>query len=124
MNKLILSGAMLLALGLNTANADDFKLVATNDYEPVKAKIIDSTPENFTINVKNLSNLGVDQDAPVFAVYTSGSKPSECADFTTVKITYKKPEKYLRLFDLSDKPEIVSAIEKQQCVAIKNIPAT
>lgn len=111
-------------LSVASVNAADYSMVPTNDFEVIKAKIIDSNPSNFTINVKSLSNLGADQEAPVFSVYTSSSKPSECADFRNLEISYKKPEKYLRQFDLSDKPDVVKAIENSNCVAIKNIPSS
>lgn len=106
------------------AMAQEIAMVNTKQFQPIKAEIVKSDPSEFTINVRNMSNLGADQKADVFSVYTASSQPEQCADFTNVELPYEKPEKYLRVFDLSDKPEIMTAIEKHQCVAVKNIPAS
>ena len=111
---------MLSVISLHSALAYD--LISIDNYEPVRAEIVNSDPSQFTINVRNLSNIGVDQKAEYFSVYTTSSKPENCADFTNENLPYEKPEKYLRQFNLSDQPEILEAIESVGCVAMKNIP--
>lgn len=117
----ILTVTVLLTFSMmGCVNANDIQAISPDGHEGIKADVVDSTPSNYTINVKSLSNLGVDQEAPTFAVYTSGSKPDTCGDFTKTDLTYTKPEKYLRRFDLSNNQDILSAIETYNCVVIPN----
>ena len=125
MKKLHLSAAIFscLALGIVLpAQAKQIRTVPTDQYEPIKAEIIDSTPENFTINVKFMANYWADKGADVFSVYTSNSEPETCADFTDIELSYQKPAEHKRQFDLSDHPEILEAVREYNCVAIPNIP--
>lgn len=119
---MLFSVAGLLWAAAFDARAANVALISPAQFQPIKARITDDDPASYTINVKNLSNLGVNEDAPVFAVYISSSAPAECADFTHLSLRYWKPGKYLRTFDLSDNPEVIDAIHTYQCVAVKNIP--
>lgn len=101
---------------------DDLPVTSPENHEPIKATVIDSTPSNYTIDVHSFRNLGADTGAPTFAVYTSSRLPELCGDFSDTPLTYQKPEKYKRVFDLSDSPEILAAINEYQCVVIPNKP--
>lgn len=96
--------------------------VDPHEFEPIRASIINPDPAKFTIDVRKFANIGVNEDAPVFAVYTSNSIPSKCGDYRNLELPYKKPSKYKRVFDLSDHPDILEAIDKYGCVAMRNIP--
>jgi hypothetical protein len=121
MNKFIL-GAFLIGLTASPLSAADIQTSSPKGHEAVKASVVNSEPATYTINVKSLSNLGVDEEAATFAVYVSGSKPETCGNFENTPLTYKKPEKYLREFDLSGNPEIVTAINEYKCVIVPNKP--
>lgn len=117
-----------IALGVSGAGHShaaygDVDMVRTQDHQPIKARVLNEDPAQFTINVKNLSNMGVNEDAPTFAVYTSSRMPQQCADFSSVALRYEKPEKYHRKFNLSQHRNILTAIKDYNCVVIKNIPS-
>ena len=122
MKNAFLTLVLVASTFISTAQADEIKTTSPENHEAVKASVVDSDPANYTINVKSLSNLGVDEEAPTFAVYISGSKPDTCGDFSATPLTYQKPEKYLRQFDLSKNPEIVTAINEYKCVVVPNKP--
>lgn len=106
-----------------SANDNEIATTSPENHQPIKAEVIDSSPENYTIDVHSLSNLGVDENADTFAVYTASSLPKTCGDFSDTDLSYNKPEKYKRSFDLSENPEVLSAIEQYQCVIVPNKPA-
>lgn len=113
---------MIAGLFATSARAADIKTASPDGHQAIKASVVNAAPENYTINVRSLSNLGADEEAPTFAVYISGSKPDTCGDFSETPLTYKKPEKYLRQFDLSQNPDIVTAINEYKCVIVPNKP--
>ncbi|MGB4107734.1 MAG: hypothetical protein WBK55_08070 [Alphaproteobacteria bacterium] len=92
-------------------------------HEAVKAEIIDSDPAHFTIDVHTMANMGVDDEAPTFALYTSENPPANCPDFSNLDLSYKKPEKHKREFDLSENEDVLKALEKYQCIVVRNKPA-
>lgn len=96
--------------------------ISPEGHQAIKAKILNPDPKNFTINVRYLANLGADENAGTFALYTARSLPSQCGDFSDLKLSYDKPEKYKRHFDLSSHEEVITAINEYQCVIVKNIP--
>lgn len=100
----------------------DVKSTPIDKHEAIKAEIIDSDPAHYVIDVEQLANLGVDDNAKTFAVYVTKDKPETCGDFTGVKLPYQKPEEYKRRFDLSEHMDVIQAIEHYGCVAMKNIP--
>jgi hypothetical protein len=104
-------------------SATDIPTTTPKGHQNIKAEIVDTTPSQFTINVKFLTNTFADTDAPTFAVYTSGGVPDTCGDFQSIEIPYKKPSNYTRVFDLSDHPDILKAIDTYQCVVLPNIPS-
>lgn len=104
------------------AAAKDIALISPEEFEPIRAEILNDSPKKFTIDVENLANLGADDEAPVFAVYTQSSMPAQCGDFRELELNYKKPEKYKRRFDLSDHPDVLEAINSYGCIVMRNIP--
>lgn len=105
------------------APAKEVKMVQTSNFEPIKAKIVSDVPSEYTINVKFLTNTFADTEADVFSVYISSTKPENCADFRHLDLSYEKPSKYLRVFDLSENEDVIAAVNQYNCVAIKNIPS-
>ncbi len=97
-------------------------LVSPEEFQPIRADIINKEPSKFTIDVENLANLSADEEAPVFAVYTASSLPDQCGDFRELELHYKKPSEYKRQFDLSGHKEVLEAIDSYGCVVMKNIP--
>lgn len=122
MKTALLMASMTMALSA-PALAADFNVAPSSGHQPIKAQVTNPAPENFEINLKKAANLGADQKAPTFAMYTTGSVPDRCGDFRNETISYKKPDKYHRVFNLSDKPEVLAALDEYGCVIIKNKPS-
>lgn len=99
-----------------------YGLVSPQGFQPIRAEILSDSPSHFTIDVKKLANLGANEDAPVFAVYTKSTVPDMCGDFRKLSISYKKPSKYQRVFDLSRHEDVLEAINTHGCVVMRNIP--
>lgn len=117
---------LLIIIGCSPSHATlaaETKVVSPDGHEAIKAEAIDKNPKNFTIDVWSLSNWDVNDEAPTFALYTSSKAPKLCADFTNLKIKYERPKEYWRKFDLSKHKEVITALEKTQCIIIKNIPS-
>lgn len=104
------------------ANAQGLKATPSSAHQPVKVEVQNRDPANFTINLKKIANLGVDQKARTFALYTTSSVPDRCGDFRKLDIDYKKPDKYHRVFNLSGNPEVLKALDQYGCVVIPNKP--
>lgn len=119
-------GLVARAVKPDDANAksasDKIATVPASDHETIKAEILDKDPSNFTIDVKKMANMNADDNAKTFAVYTSDSKPDMCGDFRKLELPYQKPEEYKRVFDLSDHPEVLDALDTYHCVVMRNIP--
>lgn len=96
---------------------------ATDSAEPIKAEIVNGEASEFTIDVEFIANANANTEAEYFAVYTSNSKPDNCADFSEADLSYSKPKENMRKFDLSDHDDIVSAIDTKKCVIIPNKPS-
>lgn len=126
MNRLLaLSAFAVLAttvLGGVAQAASPIPTTPTANHQPIKAKVVDSTPAHFTVNLKTLANLGVNEEAKTFAIYTSAKAPASCGDFSTIDLDYQKPDKYTRVFDLSKQPGVLEALNQYQCVVIPNKP--
>ena len=95
---------------------------SSGSHESVKAEIIDSDPAHFTIDVHTMANMGVNEEAPTLALYTSENPPANCPDFSNLDLPYKKPEKHKREFNLSEHEDVLKALEKYHCVVVKNQP--
>jgi hypothetical protein len=106
----------------NKAAKHDIALVAPSEFQPIRADILNDSPSHFTIDVENLANIGADEEAPVFAVYTQSNLPDKCGDFRDLELSYSKPSKYKRSFDLSAHKDVLDAINAYGCIVMRNIP--
>lgn len=106
----------------HSADVPGIPSIDPHEFQPIRASITNPDPGKFTIDVRKLANIGANEDAPIFAVYTSSSIPTKCGDYRDLELPYWKPSKYKRTFDLRDHPEVLKAINAYQCVAIRNIP--
>ncbi len=103
--------------------ADDIPTISPRGHQAIKAKIVSNDPKRFTINVKSLRNLGVNEDALTFALYVSQRLPPQCGNFLHLSLKYDKPKKYQRVFDLSKNNDVLRAINTHKCIVIKNTSA-
>jgi hypothetical protein len=113
------------AASVEKSGAQSAKKTATvspEGHQKIKAIILDETPENFTVDLEIPRNLGADENARTFAVFT-GEEPTRCRDFQGLSLPYKRLGKYKRIFDLSSHPEVLRAIKNPGCVVIQNIPS-
>ncbi len=94
--------------------------VDPTEFEPLRADVVDNSPAHYTIDVRQFSNIGVDENAPYFSVYISETIPQQCGDFRTLDLPYQKPDKYQRIFDLSDHDNVLKAINTYKCVVIRS----
>ena len=100
----------------------DMPSVSPEGFEPLRASIINSDPAQFTIDVRKFANIGVDEDAADFAIYTKNTLPTKCGDFRDVELSYWKPSKYRRTFDFSREEKLLRAIEGYGCIIVHNGP--
>jgi hypothetical protein len=101
--------------------ANTFSLTDPEEHQPIRAEIINEDPDKFTIDVHFFKNLFADKQADTFAVYIADDLPEKCGDFSSLELAYQKPEDHLRIFNLSQHPEVLDAIEKYGCVVVPNI---
>jgi hypothetical protein len=120
--------AAIMATGVAAFDAEaqtsntKIQTTSPNRHEPIKARILNPDPKNFTIDVEFWANRNANENAPTFAIYTGGNPPKLCADFTNLNIPATKSGN-TRTFDLSRRKPVLEAIENYGCVAVKNIPA-
>lgn len=103
-------------------SSENIATVSPSQHETIKASVLSDNPSAYKIDVKKMANMGVNEEAPTFAVYITDSVPSTCGDFRDLKLPYKKPSKYEREFNLSEHKEVLSALDQYGCVVMKNIP--
>lgn len=118
----ILIGSMQQAIANTNEAPKTVALITPKGHQAIKANVIDFDPATFTINVKKLANIGANEMAPTFAVYTSTRLPKQCADYRHLNVDYKKPSKYKRVFNLSDNRDVIDALRSYGCVVVKNKP--
>lgn len=94
--------------------------IAPDDFQPIRATVVDKTPSHFTIDVKNFANITADENAGAFAVYIENTLPAKCGDFRYLDLPYRKPSEYTRVFNLSRHPEVLKAIRVYGCVITNN----
>lgn len=134
MDNIIMTRTALLTLSILALTAPTSLVFAKNadsqpatvsprEHEPVRASVINPDPATYTIDVKTLANMGVDEDAPTFAVYVTRRLPQTCGDFRKLELPYVKPDKYKRQFDLSRHQDVIRAIDEYGCVVMRNIPS-
>lgn len=126
---LAMAGRMKIADQLSIkaeAATGDISLISPyeHEFQPIRADIVNKTPSRFTIDVENFANIGADEEAHVFALYTESYMPDECGDFRSLELDYKKPSKYERQFNLSQHREVLEAIEIYGCVIVSNNAST
>ena len=102
--------------------AGKISTVSPANHEPVKFSVQNADPSHFTINLKKVANLSVNQDTKTYALYKTAALPDRCGNFLKSDMDYQKPDKYHRIFDLSQKPEVLKALDKYGCVVIPNKP--
>ena len=96
--------------------------ISPQTHQAIRASIIDSTPSHYTIDVRKFANIGANEEAPTFALYVTNSLPSKCGDFRDREISYWKPSKYKRTFNLQEHDDVLQAINAYGCVVITNTP--
>ena len=94
--------------------------VSPDEFEAVRASIIDKEPSRYTIDVRKFANVGVDEDAEFYALYTQQNLPGQCGDFRNLELPYSKPDKYKRVFNLSDHDDVLKAIDAYGCIVVRN----
>ena len=117
---LAVSGRAMIA---ETGEIPDLPSVSPEGFVPLRASVVDSNPARFTIDVRKFANIGVDEDAPTFALYTKNTLPGKCGDFRDVELSYSKPSKYRRVFNLSGEDKLLRAIDGYGCVILRNGPS-
>lgn len=105
-----------------SGDSEKVSTVSPSDHETIKASVLSDNPSAYKIDVKKFANMGVNEEAPTFAVYITESVPARCGDFRDLELPYKKPTKYERQFDLSEHKEVLAALDHYGCVVMKNIP--
>lgn len=102
---------------------DRLTTTSPREHEAVRASVINPEPDAYTIDIKTLANISVDDDAPTFAVYVTRRLPDTCGDFRKLELPYTRPGKYKRQFDLSRHQDVIRALEEYGCVVMRNIPS-
>lgn len=92
--------------------------------QALRASIVSEDPAHFTLDIRKFANIGVNQEAPTFAIYTANSLPAKCADLRGEDLPYWKPSKYKRAFDLRGHDDVRKAIDGYGCIVIRNQPVT
>ncbi len=89
-------------------------------HEPLRADIVNKRLSNFTLDIQQFANISANENAETYAVYTNGTLPATCGDFTGKDITYWQPSKYKRSFDLRGHRDVVQAFEEYGCIIVKS----
>ncbi|MCD8563131.1 MAG: hypothetical protein LRY54_03610 [Alphaproteobacteria bacterium] len=103
--------------------SENLKTVPPYAHEAVRASVVNTEPTSYTIDVKTVANIGVNEDAPTFAIYITRRLPDTCGDFRKLELPYTRPGKYKRQFDLSHHKDVIRALNTYSCVVIRNIPS-
>lgn len=88
--------------------------------EPIRASVVNTDPDNFTLDVRKFANIGVDEGAQTFAIYIDTSLPRKCADFRGLNLPMWKSAKYKRSLNLSSHPEVIEGLNGYGCIVILN----
>lgn len=89
-------------------------------YEGLRAGIVSAEPARFTLDVRKFANIGVDQDAPYFAVYVRSALPTKCGDFRTLEAPHWSPSKYRQAYDLRGQEKAITALRAYGCIILPN----
>lgn len=89
-------------------------------HEPLRADIVNTKLSNFTLDIQQFANIGTSEEAQTYAVYTKGTLPGTCGDFSQAELTYWEPSKYKRSFDLRGHKDVVKALDKYGCIIVRS----
>ena len=92
----------------------------TEGFEPVKSGIINTDPDQYTIDVAYFRNLGVDKTAETFVFHTSNKVPDTCADLRGIRYKAEQPSTYSYQFDLESDDPMIDCVERYGCVVLNN----
>lgn len=99
----------------------DLPSISPEGHEPIRASVINPNPASYTIDVRKFANIGVDETAPTFALYTGTSLPSKCGDFRDIELPYWKPDKYKRSFNMTGEEKVMRALQEYGCIVLRNV---
>ncbi len=91
-------------------------------HQSIRATVINEDPAHYTLDVRKFANIGVSEDAPTFAIYTSSSLPAKCGDFRGLTVPQWSPSKYKRSYDLRGQDKVMKALKGYHCVVLRNAP--
>jgi hypothetical protein len=94
--------------------------IPVDGHETVRASVTNPTPHRFTIDVRKFANIGVNENAPTFALYLTRSIPRKCGDFRELEIDVWAPSKYKRILNLEPHEGVIRAINGYGCVVMRN----
>jgi hypothetical protein len=97
--------------------------IAPQEFDAVRADIVNDEGGVIVFNVRKFANIGVDETAPFFAVYTGKSLPAKCGDVRNLDLSYWSPSRYRRAFDVGGAPEFRQALDGYGCAVIRNMRA-
>lgn len=100
----------------------DIPSISPQGHQPIRASVIDPSPAHFTIDVRKFANIGANENAPTFALYLGSRLPKRCGDFRDLDLSYWKPDKYKRVFNLSGQDKVMRAIDGYDCIIFRNSP--
>ncbi len=117
---LAVSGRAMIA---EKEDIPDLPSISPEGHQAIRASVLNDDPAHYTIDVRKFANIGVNEEAPTFAVYLTNTLPGKCGDFRDLELQYAKPAKYKRVFNLADHEKVLRAINSYGCVVIRNIPS-
>jgi len=89
-------------------------------HEALRADIVNDKTSSFTIDLQQFANIGVSEDAPTYAIYTTSTLPANCGDFTGTDLPYWESSKYKRTFDLRGHRDVIKALDSYGCIIVKS----
>lgn len=89
-------------------------------HEPLRADIVNDKLSSFTLDIQQFANIGTSENAATYAVYTKGTLPGTCGDFSNADLTYWQPSKYKRTFDLRGHKDVVKALDEYGCIIVRS----
>lgn len=116
---LAVSGRAMIA---DKGEIPDLPSISPEGHQPIRASVLNPAPSHFTIDVRKFANIGANEDAPTFALYTGSTLPKRCGDFRDLTLDYWKPDKYRRVFNFSGHEKVVRALDGYKCIVLRNSP--
>lgn len=118
---------LALAFGLSVSAANDaqaasYRVNSTSGIDGIRASVVaGSTVSRLKVNFNFLQNIGTDLSEPAFVIHQQSSKPSACPDFRGTRVPVIERGMTTQTFDLSDRPDVVEALQDYQCIIVDNI---